>query len=362
MGEVPKASLYANHMTPKPVKAAPVGAIVASIAKAPAPRAALIAEVRAAESHGQRAAVKGNLPGVTWFGTFKHRNMASLEARSGYVYVDVDALKSDKQTLKDFEDTGHVSAPDLRRALREDALKIRAAVVGQDWCAAAWLSASAFGIGVLVKGTDWYSASLAVAQAVDHLCCEVDNGASDVSRLNYLSHDETACFNADAVAPPKVEPPKPEPAPAPKPRPSNGSHDRSRNSQIALACIHQGLVGDYPAGCNTYGHAGQMTVAISEFCDGDEGVKQAWLDKLEADGRYQKADKRGNLQDFPAARHGFEKTWRGEGGITQSNAGVFINKALAEAKRKGLPSPFGSDRKRKLAAAAAAVDGVDFGW
>ena len=373
MGNAPLVSLYAKHDAPRPVCAMPIDEVVRSIAIPPATRIEIVSNVRRADSHDKRKALKGLLPGATWCGTFSKRGKANLEQHSGYIYVDIDATKADKETLDGFESAGHVSAPDLRRALREDALKIRAAVVDQPWCAAAWLSASAFGVGLLVPGECWHSAAAAASKAVEHLCCEIDQGAKDVSRLNYLSHDFDTRFNEDAVPPPKVEigttcrfDDAPKALPRVPVESANGI-DRSRNPQIALDCIAQGLVGEYKPGTNSYGASGQMTVALSLFCDGDASVLAAWLDKLEADGRFVRAvtDKAGNVVRYepsPQSRHWYTVTWNTGGGITKSNAGVFINKVLAEAKARGLPSPFASATTQRRRAQFTRSKSVDYGF
>lgn len=107
--------------------------------------------IRLCRSSAGRAKGKGRLPLASWAGKFTRHNDACRIAASGFVYVDVDPA-SDKKHIHRLEDEQRRDAAELREAVRHDAAKCRDLLAEQPWCAAAWVSATAFGIGVLVPG------------------------------------------------------------------------------------------------------------------------------------------------------------------------------------------------------------------
>ena len=343
------ASLYASDDKPVPVKTMTIAAIVQSIINPPESRCELVAKVRAATNDADRKLAKSGLPFVTWAGVFSYRRDNALLRHSGYTYVDVDAPENAKRVLTDLETAGR----------QDDAAELKAAMCDlaelglnqlrlEPWCAGAWRSVSNRGLGILLPTKCWHSARAAVAALFEPMPMplEVDAKASNLSRANYLSHDPVAHWNPDAIAPPKVE----EPPSEPERRPSPVRTNTPLGLRITgtLAAISMDLVGGpYTAGHGTYADAGVMTEAMAAYTERDEGVMYAWLDKLEADGRF--ADSK--------ARSGFKKTWRTGGGFSRVGAGTFVHIVKENAARRGVDSPL--PRGERIASEAAKTLAAD---
>jgi len=134
----------------------------------------LIEQIRATTDKEKQSALKKKLPGYTFGGTFKQRRVEGLEKLSGYVQLEYDNV-DDVDALK-------------------DALKL------DKYTTAAGVSVSGKGIWLLVR-VDNITTPQDYKEAFHQLCNhysnygELDTKISDVSRVRYLSKDESLYIN-----------------------------------------------------------------------------------------------------------------------------------------------------------------------
>ena len=326
-------SLFPRITETVPVANRPIDAVVQSIINPPRTRVVSVERVKAATSQEARRQLKAELlPYVTWSGTFHKRRATGMDVPSGYVYIDVDPLPTDKSALdrRENDPRAQMWAQEIRNALRGDASKWMAALAAQPWCAGAWCSASGMGIGVLVPthgvdhATAWANA-VAAAQSVlrdGNHSAEVDASTKDVSRPNYLSYDPNAHWNPDAVPPP--------PAPAPKRSIATPiKRDRATETELArgaVDAIEQGLLPDYPAGEHTREAWLTMTFSVNAYAG--DAARNAW---------YRHSRRCGRLPDGAVGDREFDRVWGcGNGSVT---GGTFVMAVRDEAQRRGVDDP-----------------------
>lgn len=217
MQQTPMVGLYKSIYHTERTTSAQLDKAIASIAAPPRTRVHQIVNVRASINDDQRRARKSALPCATWAGLFdKGRKDKAHSIDSQVRYVDADAVPADKAELLRLEDKHPAQAAPFRKALREDAAITRDILATQEWCFAAWLSASGMGVGILARSTNWQDVKYAVNETLEahYRSFTVDNSASNPARMNYLSHDDGLHYNKDAVEVPKaptLSDPRPKP-------------------------------------------------------------------------------------------------------------------------------------------------------
>ena len=294
-----------------------VADVLASIVAPPKTRADAVAAIRALDAGSDElAAAKEKLPSVVFAGRIEgdRRIEANFVGHTGLALFDYE-----------FDKDAHI-APSMRDELFAD-----------EHIAAAWVSSSGKGVHGIVrferppadKPEHTASYKAAKAKMAERLQGSFDN-TSDRVRFAFLSHDPDLRFRQESkpfpivaeAPPPKREPPT-HSAEAP-------SAPRAGRVKRAMRAIEDGLVGGpYKKGANTYNDASTMTWALSQYVDQDAGVMTAWLNKLDADGRF--ADEKD--------RRNFEDKWRDGAGLNDISAGTFVHRVREESKRLGNISP-----------------------
>ncbi|WP_043588481.1 BT4734/BF3469 family protein [Geminisphaera colitermitum] len=145
-----------------------------------------IAQIRA--NPDQAETLKLKLPGILWSGQFKRRAIAGIEARSGLIVADMDALPDPAQT--------------------------RDSLAFDDHAFCVFLSPTATGVKAVFRCPSEGDHADAYA-AMEHHMRErygitVDPSGKDVCRICFISHDPDLHYNPDA----KPLPPAPAPEPA----------------------------------------------------------------------------------------------------------------------------------------------------
>lgn len=142
-----------------------------------------IAQIRA--NPDQAETLKLKLPGILWSGQFKRRAIAGIEARSGLIVADMDALPDPAQT--------------------------RDSLAFDDHAFCVFLSPTATGVKAVFRCPSEGDHADAYA-AMEHHMRErygitVDPSGKDVCRICFISHDPDLHYNPDAKPLPPRQPP-----------------------------------------------------------------------------------------------------------------------------------------------------------
>lgn len=305
-----------------------VADVLASIAKPPKARAEAVAVIRSHDDGtDEQEAAKKKLPSVVFAGRIEgdQRTEANFVGHTGLAFFDYEFDKN----------------ADAAATMRDE-------LFADEHIAAAWVSSSGKGVHALArfetppKNNAEHKASYkAAVKSMSERAQGTFDSTSDRTRLTFLPHDPDLRFRQESTAFPIVTEEQ-----AKQTAKRNAQPRRSAKAPTvpvaervahAMQAIEEGLVGGpYKAGANTYTEASTMTWAMSQYVDGNEGVMNAWLNRLDADGRF----------DGEQARRNFEAKWRGEGKFNDITAGTFVHRVREESKRLGKKSPIPQKRLR----------------
>ena len=312
-----------------------VRSVLEFIIDPPANHAAAIKRIRATSDKSVRDSLKLKLPMALFAGRIKG------DERKDENFASPSCL-----ALLDYEfDEG--DAADMRDALFAD-----------ERVFAAWVSSSGQGVHGLfvfeepppdaVSHRDTYNEVTAGLSST--LPGGFDN-TSDRVRLCALSHDPDLRLRSN----PKPWPlhvPEAEPEPEPEPT-SSGDYAEFEDAPLAdrvkgaLEAISRRLVGGpYKMKSKTYDRVSGLTWSLSQYVERDASVEQAWLNFLEAEGRF------GSDASSARRRQTFANKWRDGQNFKGWGPGAFCKLVSDEAAGRGDKSPLPKGRRKRASDAS----------